>query len=420
MTASPNQFFHGAEVVDVVQPIDALTINDQAAIGLIGTAPGADLSVFPYHTPVLLNSAPLKAQSLGNTGTLPQAIADIYLQTGAHVVVVNVPSHSDLGAQFTEIIGSAAAQNGVHAFLHAGALVGVRPKTLVAPGFTSQLVANPSAPSTLLANPVVSALIGIAEALRGRVYASTPSTSDTDALAYAEMYSSDRLEMFYPQLMQWDSQGSNSYIPVPMEASMAGLTAWVHYNLGYWQSPSNKVVQCGGPSAPVQWDNTYTSEANDLNAAFITTLINMGAELGAGLPTGWRRWGNRAADGTFESVRTTRDAIDEALIAYSLKWLDVTPSPQILNDMCYSITLFFRQLQSDGAILGGRIWMAPEDNVYTDMANGVYRFRIDPTPAAPMEHVTYLAQLNDNYYANLVDTFGALIASNSSSSAFGG
>ena len=308
----------------------------------------------------------------------------------------------------TNIIGDLTAKTGAYAFLGARAYVGVPPRTLIAPGFTSQRPGG-------AANPVVAALIGIAKKLRGRVYASTPSTAFTDALAWRQDWASDRLLPIYPNILGWDPVTS-AYVTRPAEAAFAGLTARVHRDMGFWYSPSNQVLQSiGGVSAAVDWaSGDPDCLANILNEARIATVINAGRASGVNFG-GWRRWGNRTtadnANWVFESVRTTEDLIYEALDEATLWVVDKPPSKQLLLDMTERANSFFKFGKAQGFLVGGRCWLDPEDNPPAQMANGVFAWRIDPEAPAPMEHIIYYAQRNANYYAQELASLASIVAS---------
>ena len=207
------QFLHGVEVIEIASATQPIQINKSSVLGLVGTAPNADAAAFPLNEPVLLSSAPQQAGKLGLLGTLGPAIRDFYAEGGGAAVVVRVAAATDPAVQMTNIIGDQAARTGAYAFLGARAHVGVPPRTLIAPGFTAQRPGGAS-------NPVVAALIGLAKKLRGRVYASTPSTSYTDALAWRQDWASDRLLPIYPNILGWDPV-SSSYVTRSAEAAFA-------------------------------------------------------------------------------------------------------------------------------------------------------------------------------------------------------
>lgn len=405
MTAS--QFLHGVEVIEVLSGNQPVQINKMGVAAFVGPAPAADAAVFPLDEPVLLTSAPQKAGKLGTAGTLGPAVRDFYAEGGGAAIVVRVDTANTLAAQMTKIIGDATAKTGLYALLAARAHTGVAPRTICAPGFTSSRPDN-------AANPVVAAALPIAKRLRGRVYASTPSTSHDDAIQWREDWASDRLLPIYPNILGWDPV-SSAYVTRPAEAAFAGLTARVHRDLGFWFSPSNQVLQSiGGVSAPVDWaSGDPDSEANILNENRIATIINMGAASGVQFG-GYRRWGNRTtaddANWVFESVRTTEDAVYEALDEATLWAVDKPPSKQLLLDMTERANRFFKGAAAQGFLVGGRAWLDPEDNPADQMRNGVFAWRIDPEAPAPMEHIIYYAQRNADYYTAELASLASIIA----------
>jgi len=117
---------------------------DMAVVGLVGTAPAANATTFPLNTPVLLFSDDAdKLAALGDEGTLPDAVRGINDQLGefqaaARVVVVRVEEGIDVDATMANIIGSEATRTGIYALLTAGPILGVVPRLVATPGFTSQ------------------------------------------------------------------------------------------------------------------------------------------------------------------------------------------------------------------------------------------------------------------------------------------
>ena len=411
---SATTFLHGVEVVEVESATQPISFNPSGVVGLIGTAASADEASFPLDEPVLLNSQPTLALKLGVEGTLLSAVQQIYAEGAGQVVVVRVADDVDPDVTMSNIIGSAAAKTGLYAFLGARALVGVPPRTLIAPGYSAILpTATGGGP---LANPIVTAALPIATRLRGRVYIDAPSTGDDDAIAAAALYGSDRAVIFYPNVMVWDTTTS-AYIALPASASMAGLTAYVHENLGFWFSPSNQVLQgVGGVSTPIDWAMSDAEcEANVLNAVGVTTIIN--AAQSAGLQYGgFRRWGNRnlAADANwrFEAVRTALDMVYEALDEVTLWAVDKPPGLQLLQDMTNRANDFFKWGKTVGFLVGGRCWLDPELNPSSQCAQGIWNWSIDPEAPAPMEHIIYTASPNASYYDQEVAALANMISAN--------
>ncbi|ESW92916.1 phage tail protein [Mesorhizobium sp. C280B] len=121
---------------------------DMSVIGIIGTAPAADAAAFPLDTAVVLytNDTALRAL-LGTTGTLVDALAGISAQLGggvgaARCVIVRVTDNASAATVIASMLGSEANGTGVWAFLDAPEELGVTPRLLIAPGYTSQTVSG--------------------------------------------------------------------------------------------------------------------------------------------------------------------------------------------------------------------------------------------------------------------------------------
>lgn len=124
---------------------------DLSTVGIIGPAAGADATVFPLNTPVLVYSNDTtKTGKLGTAGYLADAIRGINdqladMQFAARVVVVRTADGVDpdpaikLQKTINNIVGSSTAKTGIHAFLKAVNLVGVTPRLISAPGYTGQM-----------------------------------------------------------------------------------------------------------------------------------------------------------------------------------------------------------------------------------------------------------------------------------------
>ena len=100
-------FLHGVEVLELDTGIRPIRTVRSGVIGLIGTAPQADATVFPLNPPVLVAGNRVLAQKLGSTGTLRPAIDGIFDQIGATVVVVRVDEGADEDATISNVVGTA-------------------------------------------------------------------------------------------------------------------------------------------------------------------------------------------------------------------------------------------------------------------------------------------------------------------------
>jgi phage tail sheath protein FI len=124
---------------------------DLSTIGLIGPAPLADATLFPFDTPVFINSNDTtKTRKLGEGGYLSDAVRGINDQLGetqfaARIVVVRTQEGSDpdqaikLQQTISKIAGDSLNGTGMWAFLKSAQKLGFTPRILTAPGYTSQM-----------------------------------------------------------------------------------------------------------------------------------------------------------------------------------------------------------------------------------------------------------------------------------------
>lgn len=127
---------------DGVEP-QAVLGADMSVLGIVGTAPSADAQLFPLNTPVEVrtNDTTLRA-ALGASGTIVDALAGIsaqLTQTGAaKCVVVRVTEGETAAATIVNLVGSEANGTGIWALLDAPEDLGITPRIVIVPGFTSQ------------------------------------------------------------------------------------------------------------------------------------------------------------------------------------------------------------------------------------------------------------------------------------------
>jgi phage tail sheath protein FI len=124
---------------------------DLSTIGLIGPAPLADPTLFPYDTPVFLNSNDTRlTKKIGEAGYLSDAVRGINDQLGvtqfaARIVIVRTPEGTDpdpaikLQQTISKIAGDSLNGTGMWAFLKSAPKLGFTPRILTAPGYTSQM-----------------------------------------------------------------------------------------------------------------------------------------------------------------------------------------------------------------------------------------------------------------------------------------
>lgn len=386
------QFLHGVEVSEISSGPRTIRTTKSSIIGLIGTAPDADNTVFPLNKPVLIVGSRREAAKLGATGTLPMAINGIFDQIGAMVIVVRVEAGEDEAETIANIIGGVDAQTGdykgVQAFLSAESIVHAAPRILIAPGFTHQRPNNQ-------ANPVISSMLVIADRLRAVIIADGPNTNDQEAITWRNDFGNARVYVVDP----WVKIFIDSEQVVPPSPYIAGLIARSDNENGFWWSPSNQEIYgIVGTARPVDFTlGDANCRANFLNENEVTTIIRQ---------EGYRLWGNRSCSSdpkwAFLSVRRTADLINDSLLRAHMWAVDRNITRTYLDDVVESVNAYLAHLKALGAILGGQCYPDPELNTLANIAQGKVYFDFDFTPPYPAERIVFRSHLINDYIKELI------------------
>ena len=272
----PTAYLHGIETIEVTNGARPVQTVRASVLAIIGTAPAADNTAWPLNEPVAVVGGPEAIADLGDTGTLPDAFAALFKQgVGVTAIVVRVEEGADTEATIGNIVGSAAAQTGVHAFGAAQSLFGLKPRIMLAPGFTSQRIADG-------ANPVVTEMLGIATRRRGIIIADGPNTTKEDALEYRGDWGSDRVYIVDPGVKLLKDGVT---VVQPASAFAAGTMLRVDRDKGFHHSPSNhEIFGITGAARGIEfaWADRDT-EANFLNENRIATIVNENGVIGGAI-----------------------------------------------------------------------------------------------------------------------------------------
>ncbi len=397
-------FLHGVEVIELdsgSRPIQTVT---SSVIGLVGTAP-----MGPVNTATLISGSLTEAVATFGPETdgytIPTALAGIMDQTGAVVVVINVadPDNSDhlddddaLDPSLitnSDIIGTITTEGnytGVQALLAAQSECAVTPRILIAPGYTHEKTESAS-------NPVVAALLTVAERLRAITIADCPNSTKTDAVNYVSDYGSERLFCIYPWVRVYKN---DEIVDEPASARIAGLLAKSDNERGFWWSPSNTTINgIVGISKPVDFAlGDSACVANYLNENKVATIIQQ---------DGYRLWGNRTTSGDtkwcFISVRRTADMINDSLLRAHLWAVDRNITKTYTEDVCNGVSTYLRYLKNIGAIIGGSCWADSAINTADQIQLGKVTFDFDFTPPYPAEHITFRSRLTSDYLEEIFE-----------------
>ncbi|MBR9984252.1 MAG: phage tail sheath subtilisin-like domain-containing protein [Wolbachia endosymbiont of Homalodisca vitripennis] len=377
---------HGVNVIEVTSGAKTVRTAKSSVIGVIGTAPEADEQKFPLNKPVLIAGSLKEAAKLGKSGSLPSAVNGIFSQIGATVVVIRVEEseNSDLKLKEEEtlknIIGGVDEETGeyqgIEAFLSSESIIHVAPRILIAPQFTHQLPESK--------NPVVAALIGVAEKLRSIIVADGPNTNDEEAIKWRKSVGSSRVYVVDPWVKVFEGEER------PASPFVAGLIAKVDSEQGFWHSPSNKEINgIVGTSRPIDFTLGNTNcRANHLNENEVTTIIHQ---------SGYRLWGNRTCSDdskwAFLSVRRTADLINDSLLRAHLWAVDRNITKTYIDDVIEGVNSYLANLKAQGAIISGKCYATPELNTPINIASGKVYFDFEFTPSYPAEQITFRSHL---------------------------
>lgn len=388
---------HGIMVNELIIGTRPINPISTAFIGLLCTATAAEGEAadaldeaFPLDTPVLVTDVRKAIGLSGTGGTLKpslEAIADqcspviIVVRVGVGVAGVGEDALTAEEDQEAKLIGDVTEDNvytGMKAFLAAQAQLGIRPRILGVPGLDSEAVTT--------------ALIPIAQQLRGMIYAQCGGDDVAAATAYAGEFSARELMLFWPGFAN-DFAGDTV-------ARALGLRARIDEEIGWHKTISNVAVN--GVSAldrDVSFDILGgTTDAKLLNDANITTLVRH---------EGYRFWGNRTLSSeptfAFESrVRASQVIKDE--IANGLTWaIDKPLTMFLVKDMLETINKRLRQLKGQDRLLGGVAWYDPALNDPTSLFNGQAAIDFDFTDPSPLEGLIINQRITDKYYASFAD-----------------
>lgn len=435
-----------AEAFPLNKPVLVNSRGGFAGIGAEGTLPNALKGIFDQFSPFVVvvrveegeNSAETMSNVIGGVNVSSgaregvQAFRDAQSEVGVTPMILIAPGFTSIrpvgvtainvtnqGSGYTSAPavsftggGSDAAKvlPTAHAVLGTGANDGKVVSVVIdTPG--SNLTAAPSvvftggagsnAAATAVtdnyANPVANALRSVAANLRAHCVVAGPNTTDAAAIDYREDFGDRRIYIVDPFVKVWDTE-TDAYVSEDPAARVAGLIARIDHERGFWKSPSNEEIYgIGGLARPIDYAlGDPNTRANLLNENEIATFIR---------DEGWRLWGNRTASDdpvwAFLCVSRTADMVDIS-IQQAHRWACDEPiNKGYVDAVVASVNAYMRQLQTRGAILGGKCWFDPDFNTPADIANGNVTFSYDFTTPYPAERVTFRSTITDSYITSL-------------------
>lgn len=375
---------HGIKTLEITTGTRPSAQASTAVIGLVATAPDADVAAFPADTAVLFTDIYAAIAKAGTGGTLAKSLLAIAQQVNPTVVVVRVVEGANPAATETAIVGTvtvAGKKTGLKALLAAKAQLGVQPKIIGVPGLDTQVVATE--------------LASIAAKLDAMAYVRAIGATIVEATAYRDNFGSRELMLIWPDFTDWTGSAV---------ARALGLRALIDQREGWHRSLSNIAIQgVTGLSKDVYFDiSGENTDAQVLNDAEVTALIRN---------DGFRFWGNRTTSDeplfAFETAVRSGAAVRQ-IIRDSLTWaIDKPITASLVKDIVETGNAALRKLVSQGYLIGASLWFDPSKNPASEVAGGKLVIDYDYTPCAPLESLTQNQRITDSYYANLADQLAA-------------
>ena len=376
-------YLHGVRVLELNDGTRPIRTIPTAVVGMVCTAEDADAAFFPLDTPVLITNVQTAVGKAGVKGTLGASLQAIADQTRPYAIVVRVEQGADEAATTSALIGTTTADGkytGMKALLAAKARLGMVPRILGVPGLDSL--------------PVATALASIAQQLRAFAYVSAwDCKTKEEVVAYRENFGAREVMVIWPDFLNFDTATSKTTVASAVARAL-GLRAKIDQEVGWHKTLSNVAVNgVTGISADVFWDlQNPATDANYLNSNEVTTLINEG---------GYRFWGSRTCSDdplfAFENYTRTAQILADTM-AEAHRWaVDKPMHASLVRDIVEGINAKFRELISQGYLMGGSCWFPDDINSKDTLKAGKLYLDYDYTPVPPLEDLTLRQRITDRY-----------------------
>ena len=376
-------YLHGVRVIELNDGTRPIRTIPTAVIGMVCTAEDADAAFFPLDTPVLITNVQTAVGKAGVKGTLAASLQAIADQTKPYTIVVRVKEGADEAETTSALIGTTTADGkytGMKALLAAKARLGMVPRILGVPGLDSL--------------PVATALASIAQQLRAFAYVSAwGCKTKEEVVAYRENFGAREMMVIWPDFLNFDTTTSKTTVASAVARAL-GLRAKIDQEIGWHKTLSNVPINgVTGISADVFWDlQNPATDANYLNSNEVTTLINEG---------GYRFWGSRTCSDdplfAFENYTRTAQILADTIAEAHMWAVDKPMHASLVRDIVEGINAKFRELISQGYLIGGSCWFPDDINEKDTLKAGKLYLDYDYTPVPPLEDLTLRQRITDRY-----------------------
>lgn len=383
-------FFHGVTVTNVDTGARSIALPSSSIIGLVDIFTEGPGVTAKANDLVLITSEREAVAAFGKDAAITKACRAVYTRAKAVIVACGVAKVEDAAEQTAAIIGTVqndGKRTGLQALLDGKSRFNAQPRLLVAPKHSAT-------------DAVGTALVALADKLRGIAIIDGPNTTDEAAIAYAGNFGAKRAFMVDPGVRYWDND-SEATVDAPGSAWVAGLFAWTDNEYGFWASPSNKeFVGITGTGRPVEFlDGDDSCRANLLNNANVATIIR---------DDGFRLWGNRTLSSdpkwAFVTRVRTLDIVMDAIL-YGHKWaVDRAITATYVKDVTEGLQAFMRDLKNQGAIINFEVYADPELNTASQLEQGKVYWNIRFTDVPPAENPNFRVEVTNQWLTEVLDS----------------
>ena len=335
-----------------------------AAVAETALAGGEDPAL-EEGTPTLLTTA-AQIASLGDAGSLPGAVRDVFLAAGRGGATVVVVRTADDAA--ATLAGVRADRSGVYALLDAESETGQRPRLIAAPGAKDA--------------SITTAIEAVATELRAIGFVTLAGATSADAITANP--DSPHVYALWPELVIADGTATARR---PADALTIGHVVRTDREASFAASPSNRIMLgVLRPAVGVEWSlGSRTTAANALNQGNVTTFIRRGNNVYC--------WGNRLSDGEFISTRRADEIISDEVAGAVLDYVDRRVDLPFVEHVLGRLNGYLRNLVVNGHIRHARAWFDPAFNTSDTLAAGQVTFSYEITAHEIAEHIVFRASI---------------------------
>ncbi|WJO23249.1 phage tail sheath family protein [Pseudomonas soli] len=383
-------FFHGVTVTNVDTGARNIALPSSSIIGLIDTFTEGPGVTAKANDLMLITSEREAVAAFGGNAAITKACRAVFARAKAVIVACGVAKLDDTAEQISAIIGTVGIngkRTGLQALLDGKSRFNAQPRLLIVPGYSS-------------VDTIATALVTLADKLRGIAILDGPNTTEEQVLAYAKQFGAKRAFMVDPGVRYWDNE-AQATVDAPASAWVAGLFAYTDREYGFWASPSNKeFVGITGTTRAVEFlDGDDTCRANLLNNANIATIIR---------DDGFRLWGNRTLSSdpkwAFVTRVRTMDIVMDAIL-YGHKWaVDRSITATYVKDVTEGLQAFMRDLKNQGAIINFEVFADPELNTASQLEQGKVYWNIRFTDVPPAENPNFRVEVTNQWLTEVLDS----------------